>query len=859
MDLKKVLVCGLLVLFSATSVYAQQKTGKGIDSTDVNEIQEIVLTGGVADIAKDRKTPVAVSNIKEAQIVRRLGNQEFPEILNTTPSIYATKGGGGFGDGRVNVRGFDTNNVAVMLNGIPVNDMEAGTVYWSNWQGLSDVTSVLQIQRGLGASKLAIASVGGTINIVTRSADMKKEGNVTVGLGNDGYIKSLFSYNSGLSINGWSVSFLMSRTSGATYIDGSDFEGYNYYFALGYKPNSKHDFQFTFTGAPQWHMQNYQSSIATYLKYGKDGEPNRRYNSNWGYLNGKEYSQGVNYYSKPIMSLNWDWSMSESSKLSTVAYASWGRGGGTGILGSINGTNINNLPKTEDGLIRFDDIYTWNTGGSVADFGADNQTPYDGNSKNGIIRRSNINSHDWYGFLTNFQHKINDKLEFSVGLDGRYYYGYHPSIVTDFLGNAQYLEKGDLNRPNGYWVTGSQNAAPSANPFAKAVDNKSQIVNRNYDGEVTWGGVFGQLEYSDDVISAFLQGSISNQWFQRIDHWIVDGVTEQIGQTVNEKTGFKSIRGFNAKTGINYNIDQHNNVFINGGYYSKQPNNYTVYPNYQQVLNPELTNEKIVSVEAGYGFRSDKFKANLNLYYTSWNDRYVYKTLSIKELDEQGVDNLNDLYNPFANYTGVHEIHMGAEFDAVYNVTDWLDLNAMFSYGDWKYNGNADYQAFNGADNTFITKDGVPFTGKLDLDGVKVSDAAQTTAALGFNLKPVKDFNIFATWTYDGRLYSQFAVTNAVNLKLPDYNLFDLGASYTFRFSEGQKLILTANVYNLLDTIYISDGKSSNLTKTLNDFGGSQADYDNYLKNNTWKGIDTSNTVYFGFGRTWSASVSFRF
>ncbi|MBN9338237.1 MAG: TonB-dependent receptor plug domain-containing protein, partial [Chryseobacterium sp.] len=204
----------LMLTMTTASFYFAQSTKDTLSKT--NEIEQVVIAG-VADIAKDRKTPVAVSTIKEAQIVERLGNQEFPEILKSTPSIYAAKGGGGFGDGRMNIRGFDTNNTAVMINGVPVNGMEDGAVYWSNWLGLSDVTSAMQIQRGLGSSKLAIASVGGTVNIITRAADKKREGNVTVGVGNDGYLKTLFSYNTGKSETGWSTSFLMSRTAGNTY------------------------------------------------------------------------------------------------------------------------------------------------------------------------------------------------------------------------------------------------------------------------------------------------------------------------------------------------------------------------------------------------------------------------------------------------------------------------------------------------------------------------------------------------------------------------------------------------------------------------------------------------------------------
>lgn len=874
----------VISLSTASVYYAQQVQDSASKSKD---IEEVVLTG-VADIAKDRKTPVAVSTIKEAQIVERLGNQEFPEILNTTPSIYATKGGGGFGDGRVNVRGFDMNNTAVMINGVPVNDMESGAVYWSNWAGLSDVTSAMQIQRGLGSSKLAIASIGGTINVLTRAADKKREGNVTLGIGNDGYLKTLFSYNTGKSAKGWSTSFLMSRTAGAMYVDGSDFESYNYYFALGYQPNAKHDFQFTFTGAPQWHNQNYQSKISDFIKYGNGvDEPNRRYNSNWGYLNGEVMSQSVNFYSKPVASINWDWTMSERSKLSTVVYASWGRGGGTGVLGSINGTGINSLPKTEDGLLRFDDIYAWNQGQQVMWNPADpsatinnvNATPGIATRTNGLVRRAHINSHDWYGFLTNFQHKINSNFNFSVGLDGRYYYGYHPGVITEFWGNNQYRENQNLNAAPYYTVTQSYSPTPSANPFVKAIKDDSQIASRNFDGEVMWLGAFGQLEYSNDAISAFVQGSVSNQQFQRIDNWIIDGVTKQQNQIVNTKTGFEGIWGYNAKAGINYNINEQHNVFANAGYYSKQPNNYAVFPNNQQVINSNLQNEKIASAELGYGFRSSAFRANVNLYYTTWKDRFQRVTgINIPTPTPTDPDNQTRAY---ANLLGVQEVHMGAELEATYKVTDYLELNGMLSIGDWKYKNNPIGELFD--DNNLPLTD-IPNAKdnsvQLALDNVKVSDAAQTTAALGFTLKPVKQLSVFSTWRYANNLYGTFNIdqnfimkdgavaksTEKGSLKAPSYHLTDVGASYAFGLKNGHRLIVSANVYNLFDATYISDLKSSN-KKTISDFkdipGGKtaqeQLDAYNANPNNFYKGLDVSNNVYFGFGRTWAASLSYRF
>lgn len=900
----------VMISLSTASVYYAQQTQDTVD-TRSKDIEQVVLTG-VADLAKDRKTPVAVSTIKEAQIVERLGNQEFPEILKSTPSIYSAKGGGGFGDGRMNIRGFDTNNTAVMINGVPVNGMEDGAVYWSNWLGLSDVTSAMQVQRGLGSSKLAIASVGGTVNIVTRAADKKREGNVMVGVGNDGYLKTLFSYNTGKSATGWSTSFLMARTAGSTYIDGSEFEAYNYYFALGYQPNEKHDFQFTFTGSPQKHMQNFQSSIANFIKYGNGvDDPNRRYNSNWGYMNDEVMSQSINFYSKPVASVNWDWKISERSKLSSVLYGSWGRGGGTGVIGSINGTSINNLPKTADGLIRFDDIQAWNQGQYVTwnptvanntGINKINATPGVVTRTNGLARRASINSHDWYGLLSNYQHKINENWNFSGGIDLRYYYGYHPGVLTDLWGNTKYIEKDNLNNPGGYDVTLVQNAAPSANPFVKSVKDKNQIVYRNYDGQVLWGGLFGQLEYSNDKISAFVQGSVSEQGYKRIDNWIIDGVTVQQGQKVNIKTDTKFLLGFNAKAGINYNINEQHNVFANVGYYEKQPlfnsvynsplapasgNNPAINSNdgratgNQQIVNPLLTNEKIASAELGYGFRSGIFNANVNAYYTSWKDRYQRFTGLVVPINPSLPATGTNLYNrPFANLTGIQEIHMGIEFEGTVKATDYLSFNAMFSIGDWKYKGNATGTLYdeNGTPIALNGKNEVEFA----LDKVKISDAAQTTAALGFTLKPVKDLSVFASWNYYDNYYglinfSDIYVqpTGSTNnngkkgaLEYPSYNLFDLGLSYSFKVGNGQRIVLTGNIYNLLDTTYISDGKTSNHVKDVADFKTStntdaqaQALYNTYINNplNFYKGLDTTNTVYFGFGRTWAASVAFKF
>lgn len=242
---------------------------------DAEALEEVVI---VASVAVDRKTPVAVSTISAADIELKLGTQEFPEVLKSTPGVYATKSGGGFGDGEIRLRGFNSQNVAVMINGVPVNDMENGQVYWSNWAGLSDVTSSMQVQRGLGASKVAVPSIGGTINILSKTTDVEKGGSIIGGVGNDGYQKYGATISTGLMDNGFAATVSASKTTGEGYVDGTQFNGFNYFVNISKSINDNHKLSLTSFGAPQTHGQRQnRSSIDTY----RNAESGIRFNPDW--------------------------------------------------------------------------------------------------------------------------------------------------------------------------------------------------------------------------------------------------------------------------------------------------------------------------------------------------------------------------------------------------------------------------------------------------------------------------------------------------------------------------------------------------------------------------------------------------
>jgi len=79
------------------NVEARKDVGEVILQSDSKTLQDVVITQSVA---RTRKTPVALSQVDALTIEAKLGNQEFPEVLKTTPGVWATPDGGGFGDAK---------------------------------------------------------------------------------------------------------------------------------------------------------------------------------------------------------------------------------------------------------------------------------------------------------------------------------------------------------------------------------------------------------------------------------------------------------------------------------------------------------------------------------------------------------------------------------------------------------------------------------------------------------------------------------------------------------------------------------------------------------------------------------------
>lgn len=772
-----------------------------------------------SDIAVERQTPIAVSTIRGEIIEQKGGNQEFPELLRTTPSVYATKQGGGFGDARINIRGFSQQNLAVMINGVPVNDMENGSVYWSNWAGLTDVASSLQVQRGLSASRLAISSVGGTINIITKVTEAEPGVEVKAGVGNDGYQKYGVEASTGLMDNGWAATVLATHTFGNGYIDGTEFKAYNYFAAVAKQLNENHLIQLTFLGAPQWHNQrnigNFDRDLdGSYFTLNRLDSLGEKFNPQWGYYNGEEFTWRRNFYHKPIAFLNHYFTVNDKVEIGTTLYGSWGRGGGTGPLGNIDRRvyPTNDLVRDpETGLIDWNAIETWNSGGNVPRFG-DNLEPVNGqhivNSRNGLIRRASMNSHNWYGIISSVNAELNESLKLTLGLDLRTYKGLHYRRVTNLLGADAFLETNNVNMPN---LLVTQEQEPKA---IVSMEGDVPIVYNN-DGLVRWAGLFGQLEYITEPFSAFIALAGSDQFYKRIDYF-----QYEIGKNESE---WESSLGGSIKGGANYNFDEQHNVFVNAGYYSRQPNFDAVFLNNTNEVSSDYKNETVFGLEAGYGFTSRFVTANLNVYRTEWANRVFDREIGREET---------------ARFNNVAQVHTGIELEGLARITSRLTFNFMGSLGNWEYADNVSATKFNQERQK---------TGELQLflDGVKVGDAAQTTASITGNYTFFDRLRFYLTYYYADDLYAEFNVATdkffeepgGQAVEVPSYSLVDTGLSFDFDVS-GVDFNLTGNVNNLFDNKYIAELETN--------FQG--------------EGVSLKDNIgFYGFGRTWNTTLRIKF
>ena len=763
------------------------------------------------------KTPVAFTNVTKEEFETRLGSQDIPMILNTTPSVYATQQGGGAGDARINIRGFNQRNIAVMINGVPQNDMENGWVYWSNWDGVGDTAASIQVQRGLSAVNLATPSIGGTMNIITDPTSFEKGGKFKQEAGENGFLKTTFNYNTGLLLDDkLALSGTIVRKTGDGIIDGTWTDAWAYYLGASYAVSDKQRFELYAIGAPQRHGQNlYKQNIATYSQelagdidgYDTDAfaegnkfetEAGRFFNQNVAPIDpsytGKQYwymyganttnryssnflNERENFFHKPLVNLNHFLELNDKTRLSSVFYWSGGSGGGTGTYGSVS-----RMPAVEGERWYASSPWTWDWNAEIAQ-NSDNIDENFSTSENrstGILRNS-INRQDTYGLISKLNYVVNPELELQFGLDWRTAGIEHAREVRDLLGGDYYVDYADDNFEEGKVV------------------RLGDIIAYHNETTVDWIGGFAQFNYNTDKMNLYGMGGVSSIEYSYQDWFTVE----------QELVKADPIQTYQLKGGVMYDVNSDMNVFFNTGLVEKAPILDNVI-DYSGNVASDPDNEKFLHNEFGVNYKLGKLGFNASAYMTDWQDRNLTKSVSTG----QGSSGDTDIIF----LRGVNQKHSGVEIETNYMVNDMLDLMFVASFGNWKFDGDAEgtYQ-----ENEYNSEGQVVGFSTTEyayaLDGLYVGDMPQTAYVLGVTLKPVKGLMVqaihktydknYSDWSPGAREYdgTDDDADRSQVWEAPGYSKLDLHMSYKLPQVKGLDMTLNGHIFNVLDEVFVQD------------------------------------------------------
>ncbi len=755
----------------------------------------------LADRAESRKTPVAFTDVSKARIQTQLGSRDLPLVLNVTPSVYSTVQGGGAGDARVNVRGFSQRNTAVMINGVPVNDMENGWVYWSNWDGLGDAATSIQLQRGLSAINLATPSIGGTLNVITDPSRRSPGYNLKQEFGNGNFLKTTMTASTG-PVGDFALTASVARKTGDGIIDGTWTDAWSFYLASQYRLGDRNRVEFYALGAPQRHGQNlYKLNIATlnreFAASLDDYDPaaldrfanvaGRLWNPNLGGVDpsydGRQFTstgpgsgffgrhsrnflnERENYFHKPQVNLNWYSNLGNGLTANTVAYYSGGNGGGTGTFGSL----------------RWD--YTYNQ--RFADWDATiEQNRVSSTGSFGILRNS-VNNQDTWGFITRLHKEFAGDLNTEFGIDWRTATIEHYREVRDLLGGDYFNGCFRGNCHSDFWTETDAD---------RRLGDKISYYNEN---DVNWIGVHLQAEKSSPAGSFYGMTGWSRNTYDFTDFFTKGSG----GGPLELSSG--GLTGYQVKGGAVRNVNPEWSVYGNAGIVSKVPIFDGVIDDVTGEKYADAKNEAFTSLEVGARYRSlnRKLSLDVNLYFTQWNDRTRRQFIRDYVDDQDGLVTLR----------GVDARHMGIEVEGAFQPAEFMRFDGALSFGEWKHT-NDPMGDFRRADREGEVQ---PVT--FYLNGLYVGDAPQFQASYALSFFPAgglymqmvgKTFGKhYANWTP----YDRILQTNAgiQSWSPPGYTIFDLHASYRLpgemAAGLGGNVRLFIHGFNIFDAVYVQD------------------------------------------------------
>jgi hypothetical protein len=800
-------------------------------------------------------------------------------LLSSSLDVFQRTAAFEFGQSFFRLRGLDSENGSVLINGISMNKHYSGRPQWSNWGGLNDVMRNQELTSGLSPSNYNFGGVLGSANINVRASKARAGKRITYSSSNRSYTNRLMAtYASGLLENNWAYVISLGRRWGDEgYQDATIYDANSFFLSVEKRLNEKHSLNFTGVYAPN---RRGKSSPNTQEVYNlKD----IKYNEYWGWQNGKKRNSRMKEVEEPIFMLNHFWDITTKTSINTNIAYQFGKlsnsrldNNGTDLVnGFPEGGGANPSPTYYQKLPSyFERNFPDNLGFAYLALKAfqkngqiDWNALYVANISNAqaggnavyALYEDRVDDNQ-FTFNTILNTELNDYTVFNASVNYQRLKSENFAQVLDLFGAKTYLDIDQFATD----IDEAQNDLLHPNRLVEEGDT----FKYNYNLYASVLSAYAQAQFTYNKFDYYIAGSATQTQYQR-EGIFQNGAFPDASLGKGEKLNFT---GFGAKGGITCKLSGKHLLLANVGYISKAPSLKNTYSNSRENHNivPNIKEEKILSTDASYIFRSPIVKAKLTGYYTKIKDA---NEISFFFADGIGGDNVAFVQEILQ---GVDKQHIGAELGVEAQVTPTIKLKGVAAFGQYTYANNPNLYLTTEADQESVEAgfvNGFKDFGQSNLKNYKIAAGPHRAYSVGFEYRDPEFWwcgataNIFThtyidispltrssnfTTDFDGNVFNDYNEALARELlkqeRFDDYMVMNFVGGKSWKI--GNKYVsIFASVNNLLNKEFktggFEQGRNANYRELRND-----------------KALDTpvfGSKYWYGRGTTYFLNVNYRF
>jgi len=627
------------------------------------------------------------------------GSENTAGLLQASRDAFQQSAAFNWGQARFRIRGLDNEYATTMINGIVMNKIYDGRPQWSNWGGLNDATRNQEFTMGSAPSDYTFGGILGTQEINTRASYYRPGTRLSFSGTNTNYSwRMMGTHASGMNKDG--IAYVISasrRWAEEGYFEGTDYGANSFFASVEKRFNDKHSLNFTSIYAQNSRGKNSPNTNEVNNIAGE------KYNSYWGWQDGKKRNSRDKDVEEPIFMLSHYWKITDKTNLNTNVSYQFGHIGNSRIdfQGARNPdpTYYRNLPSY------YTSMYDGNT------FVGNTQQNIDLAGTAHFLNDRQLNWGEMY--RTNRDTARNERNSVYVLYEDR---TDDKTWTANTILNSQLSDNIILNAGATYRKLSSQNFQNMLDllggEYFKDIDNfytgyyqESDLNNRNRNVGVGDKYGYNYKLYADNV-DAFTQFKFS---YTKVDFYLAQSFTRsqyqreglyRNGLYANNSFGKSDkiiFENFGFKGGATFKLTGRHLFDVNAIYMTKAPSLRNTFPNARlnNFIIPELDSEKITSVDASYIIRMPKLKTRLTGFYSTIKNATETSFFFAEGVfDGDGAD-----ANAFVaeTVTGINKKQMGVELGIEYQITSTIKATATGSYGQYTYDNNPNVSINNDA------------------------------------------------------------------------------------------------------------------------------------------------------------------